>query len=199
MPALKPTSFMGTIAWLGVNLDRADTLENKPVQSINATFDGFEGESRGGITRPSCSRVVSQYPRETEIRNTRQLTIVSVQELADIAEAMGLDAFDPAWIGAGIVVDGIPDLSKLPPSSRLQAAGGATFTIDMENRPCNLPAPVIEAAKPGFGKLFKQAAVEKRGVMAWVERPGLISVGDVLTLHVPDQDPWPHMGAARAS
>jgi hypothetical protein len=72
-----------------------------------------------------------------------------------------------------------------------------TLVIDMENRPCHLPAKPIDAEGPGNGKAFKAAAVGRRGVTAWVEREGVLSVGDELRLHIPDQPVWPHLDAAR--
>ena len=190
MPALMPTDHTGRIVWLGYNPDRDQSLRNTTVQELPVTFAGFSGESRGGLTRPSCSRVSQQYPRGTEIRNTRQLSIVSAEELAVIAAEMQIDALDPAWIGASIVVEGISDFSHVPPSSRLQTEGGTTLTVDMLNQPCHLPAPVIDADAPGKGRTFKAAAQGRRGVTAWVEREGMLRVGDQLRLHVPDQRAW---------
>ena len=63
----------------------------------------------------------------------------------------------------------------------------------MENRPCNFPAREIEKDEPGHGKAFKAAAKGRRGVTAWVEREGRLSIGDTLRLHVPDQRPWAHL------
>ena len=125
---------------------------------MRATFAGPEGEAHGGLVRPACSRVAGLYARDTEIRNVRQFSVLSAEELAEIAERMGLERLDPALLGATMVVEGIPDFSQLPPSSRLQAEGGATLVVDMENRPCVLPAKPIEAALPGKGKAFKPAA-----------------------------------------
>lgn len=190
MPALKPTDHTATIVWLGTVPDRDEALASTGAKTLSLTFAGPVGEDHGGLTRPSCARVASQYPKGTEIRNTRQLAIVSAEELAAIAAEMGLDRLDPAWIGATMVVEGLPDLTHLPPSSRLQAPSGATVTVDMENRPCHLPAPVIDAAEPGYGKAFKAAAKGRRGVTAWVEREGDLRLGDTLTLHVPDQRAW---------
>ena len=48
----------------------------------------------------------------------------------------------------------------------------------------------IEKALPGQGKGFKAAAAGKRGVTAWVEREGVLRLGDVVTLHVPAQRAW---------
>jgi len=197
MPALKPTAFAGRITWLGLVPDRKASLRAEMREVVMATFAGVTGEEHGGLTRPSCSRVLSQHKRGTEIRNVRQFSIVAAEELAQIADRMGIERFDPAWIGASMVVEGLPDFSHLPPASRLQGPSGATLVIDMQNRPCHLPAPVIEADHPGLGGAFKTAANGRRGVTAWVEREGMLALGDALTLHVPDQRVWKHLSEAR--
>ena len=190
MPALKPTGYTARIVWLGHVTDRDAKLASDGVDSLAASFAGPEGEAHGGLTRPSCSRVLSQYPRDTEIRNVRQFSIVSQEELDEIAAAMEIDRLDPAWLGATMVIEGLPDFTHVPPSSRLQSGSGATLTVDMENQPCNLPARVIEDHLPGTGKRFKQAATGRRGVTAWVEREGVFKLGDTLTLHIPGQRAW---------
>lgn len=197
MAALKRTAFTGRIAWLGRVPDREAGLVSAPVEALMARFDGPEGESHGGLTRPACSRVAGLYPRDTPIRNVRQFSILGAEDLAAIALAMGLDALDPALVGATMVIEGIPDFSHLPPSSRLQAEGGATLVVDMENRPCVLPAKPIDTVAPGFGKAFKPAASGRRGITAWVEREGLLRLGDTVRLHIPDQPVWAHLGQAR--
>lgn len=190
MPALIKTEYAGTITWLGQVPDRDATLRSELLTEAFASFAGFEHESRAGLTRASCSRVVSQYPKGTEIRNTRQFCIVSEEEMAEVAANIGVERFDPAWCGATIVIAGIPDFTHVPPSARLQTQDGTTLTVDMENRPCHLPAPIIDADAPGHGKAFKAAAKDKRGVTAWVEREGMLRVGDTVTLHIPDQRVW---------
>lgn len=197
MPALIPTAFSGLITWLGTVPDREAALEATPREALMARFEGPEDEAHGGLTRPSCSRVLKLYKRNTPIRNTRQFSILSAEDLAATAAAMGMDRLDPALLGATMVIEGIPDLSHLPPSSRLQADGGATLVVDMENRPCVLPAKPIEAAHPGFGKRFKTAAKGRRGITAWVEAEGMLRLGQRIVLHVPDQPVWPHLDAAR--
>ncbi len=191
MPSLAPTTRTGKITYLGRVIHR-DTKEiaGEPIAEMPLTYAGFEDEFHAGLTRPSCSRVLAQYPKGTEIRNVRQLCICSAEEMAVIATALELDTLDPAWLGASIVVSGIPDFSHLPPSSRLQSENGTTLTIDMQNGPCQFPAMTIEQNMPGHGKGFKPAAEGKRGVTAWVEREGTLRVGDTLTLHVPSQRAW---------
>jgi len=190
MPALIATEFTGTITYLGHVPDRVAQLSSDPLGEVFAGFSGVKTESRSGLTRPSCSRVLSQYPRGTEIRNTRQFSIVCQDELARVAAAMKIEALLPEWLGASLMISGLPDFSHIPPSSRLQTQNGTTLTVDMLNRPCVLPAPVIETHCPGKGRLFKPAAKGLRGVTAWVEREGVLKLGDIVTLHIPDQRPW---------
>ena len=191
MPALVKTNYVGRVTWLG-RVPHRDTSEiaGESLNVMTMGFDGFTGEHHAGLTRASCSRVTTQYPRGTEIRNVRQVSIVSAEELAAIAATLGLEAIDPAWLGASIVVAGLPDFTHVPPSSRLQGPDGVTLTVDMLNQPCNLVAKTIEGARPGHGKAFKAAAAGLRGVTAWVERPGALHVGDDLVLHVPGQRAW---------
>jgi hypothetical protein len=199
MQALKPTDFTATVTWIGRVHDSTETLRAEALEAAELTFAGIDGECHGGLTRPSCSRTRMQHPVGTEIRNVRQLSILSAEEIAEIRAEMGLEAFDPGWMGASLVVEGIPDFSHVPPSSRLQGPSGVCLVIDMENRPCVLPGRVIDADAPGHGPRFKSAAEGRRGVTASVERPGALAVGDSLRLHIPDQPVWAHLDAARAS
>jgi len=190
MPALAPTETVGEIIWIGFVPDRDASLRSQAMSAAQLTYTGIPGEAHGGLTRPSCSRVISQHPRNTEIRNVRQLSIVSVEELAEIAADCGLDVLDPSLVGASLVIQGIPDFTHLPPSSRLQLPDGATLVVDMENRPCHLPAKPINAQHTTGGERFKSAAQGRRGVTAWVEREGSVNLGDAVRLHVPDQRAW---------
>ncbi len=89
MPALLPTDFTARVTWIGRVTDRKARLASAPLQEAQLVFGGIAGEAHGGITRPSCSRVISQYPRDTEIANVRQLSVVSAEELAATAAAIG--------------------------------------------------------------------------------------------------------------
>lgn len=195
MPALKPSDYIAEVIWIGVvtTQDRKALLA-EPRASVDLTFAGMAGSVHGGRTRASCSRVVAQHPKGTQIGNERQLSIVSAEELEQIAAQMGVEALDSARLGASVVIRGIPDFSHVPPSARLQAPSGATLVVDMQNRPCHLPARSIETVAPGKGKAFKPGAEGKRGVTAWVQREGALAVGDSLRLHLPDQRGWQPQG-----
>jgi MOSC domain-containing protein YiiM len=110
---------------------------------------------------------------------------------------MGLSGFDYAWVGASVVLEGIPDLTHLPPSSRLQGPDGVTIVVDMLNEPCQQVTATIAKAGHEAAKRFRTAAKGKRGVTAWVEREGMLRLGDEMVLHIPDQRPWTHLDAAR--
>lgn len=192
MPALIPTDHTARVIWLGYQPVPVEKLviTSQALEVMPLSFGGFDGEVHAGVTRPSCSRVLKQYPRNTTIRNVRQLCVVSAEEMAEVARDMGLQAMDYAWVGASLVLEGIPDLTHLPPSSRLQGPDGVTLVVDMENLPCQEPAVTIEKALPGQGKGFKAAAKGKRGVTAWVEREGVLRLGDEVRLHIPAQRGW---------
>lgn len=189
MPALAPTEQYGEITWLGAVPPDAG-LRSVAAREMHLTYAGATGEAHSGLTRASCVRVKSQWPQGTEIRNERQLSVLSQEEIDAIAAECGLETLDPALLGCSIVVKGISDFTHVPPSSRLQAENGTTIVVDMENRPCVLPAREIEIDHPTHGKPFKAVAQGRRGVTAWVQHEGMLKVGDILRLHVPDQRSW---------
>jgi hypothetical protein len=120
-------------------------LQSAPREVLRLTFAGPEGEDHAGLTRPSDSRVLAQYTRGTEIRNVRQLSILSEEDIAAIARRWGCRPSAQVF-GATMVLRGIPDFTRIPPSSRLQdEESGTTLTVDMENRPCHLVSKEIEA------------------------------------------------------
>lgn len=189
MAMLRPTKTTGRVVSLLLNSDDSD-LTSDPIASVSVDYGGFVGDVHSGLTRPSCVRVRRQYPEGTEIRNTRQISALSAEDLAQIASTMEIDHIEPAWVGANLIIEGIPRFSKLPPSSRLIFDNGTSLVVDMENAPCKYPGDIIERHHAGKGKRFAQAAIDRRGVTLWVERAGEIAVGDTATLHVPPPVTW---------
>ena len=192
MAELRPTEHVARIIWIGRVPENRGNIRSEAVRTVQAGFAGLADDYHAGLTRVSCVRVKKQHPIGTEIRNTRQLSILSAEELDQISAEIGLVRLDPVLLGASLVIEGIPDFTHVPPASRLQSENGTTLVVDVENGPCNLPAREIEKEAEGHGKAFKAAARGRRGVCGWVEREGTLSVGDSLRLHVPDQRPWAH-------
>ena len=162
---------------------------SRPVDALTVDFTGIVGDKHAGRTRLSTSRE-PWYPRGTEVRNDRQLTIVSSVELAEVAQAMDLPAIQPGWIGANLVFADIPSLTLLPVGTKLFFAGGAAVNVEAENAPCRVSGRSIGthyADREGLDLLFPKLAQHKRGLIASVERPGTIKSGENVRLLVPEQ------------
>jgi hypothetical protein len=173
---------VGLYAATGPDLGRS--FRTFATDSLTLGFDGIAGDRHGGATRRSGGRE-PWYPRGTEIRNERQLSLVSPDELAAVAAEMGIPEVRPEWIGANLAVAGIPDLTLVPPRSLLFLAGGVTIRIDGLNVPCRFSGRAIAAEHPELKNLdlaFVKAARHRRGLVGYVEKPGLITCGEALTL-----------------
>ncbi|MDP2732764.1 MAG: molybdenum cofactor sulfurase [Hoeflea sp.] len=163
--------------------------------SISMGYDGIGGDYHAGPTRRSGSRE-PWYPRGTEMRNERQVSIVAPDELAVVAARMDIDRIEAGWIGANVVIEGIPLLSMLPPRTQLFFEGGVTLRIDGDNGPCRIAGASIARNFPDRDATtlaldFVKAAKRRRGVVAWVEKPGVISKGESVTAHVWEQWIYP--------
>ena len=191
---LSKAPFVGRTKKLLLSADRETSLEKTEVGQVELLFSGIKGDFHGGLTRKSDVRTIKQYPRDTDIRNVRQLTIVSDEELAEIASLMGIPEMKAEWLGANLVTSGIPDLTMLTPSTRMQFPSGATIVVDMENFPCRQVADVVAEHYPEPKAGLVASAINKRGLTAWVEREGVIAAGDDIILWVPQQRLYAHMG-----
>jgi hypothetical protein len=165
------------------------------VASLDMGYEGIGGDFHAGLTRKSGSRE-PWYPRGTEMRNERQLSIVAPDELAVAAAGMGIDRIEPGWIGANLVIDGIQLLSMLPPRTQLFFEGGVTLRVDGDNGPCRYAGAAIAKNFPDMDETtvalsFVKAAKRRRGVVAWVEKPGMIRQGEKVTAHIWEQWIYP--------
>jgi hypothetical protein len=180
----------------GLFASAPDHFETHAVESLSLGFEGIPGDVHSGHTRRSGGRE-PWYPRGTEIRNERQLSIVSADELAIVARHMGLPAIRPEWIGANLLLDGVLNLSMLPAGSLLFFKGGATAKIDGQNAPCRLAGRQV-AKRAGMtdidagSLLFAKGAKRLRGIVAWIEKPGVLTCGEEVSVRVPEQ--WIYRG-----
>jgi MOSC domain-containing protein YiiM len=124
--------------------------------------------------------------------NDRQISIVSLEELAVIGERLGVGPLAPEWLGANIAISGILDVSHVTPDSRLLFPRGAVLLVSRTNRPCLGPGEVI-AARTGNGikpAAFPRAALHLRGLVARVERAGIIVPGDTMIVQLSQIVPY---------
>jgi hypothetical protein len=164
-------------------------LTSAAVASLPVDLGGVPGDRHYGFTRKSGSRE-PWYPRGTEMRSGRQVSIVSTEELAQVAERMGLPRLPPEWIGANIMVSGVPALSYLPPGTRLHFAGDASLVVEGINAPCRDAGRAIVRNSGGAQELelmFPKVALGLRGVIASVERAGTIRPGTDIQVRIPEQ------------
>jgi hypothetical protein len=192
MALLTKLQIEGRVRHLLMRPGRAGGFEKSPSGSIVLTLDGPQGDCHSGATRKSDSRTTVLYNKGIDIRNVRQLTLLSDEELREIAAALGVPAVKAEWLGGNIVTSGIPDLTLMPPSTRLQFPSGATIVVDMENLPCGQIAATVGRHYPEAQRMLVKCAMHKRGVTAWVEREGVIKVDDVITLFLPPQRIYSH-------
>jgi hypothetical protein len=166
-----------------------DSFETSSVESLTLSFDGIEGDRHGGPTRRSGGRE-PWYPRGTEMRNERQLSLLAPDDLAAIAEGMAIPAVLPEWIGGNLLVSGIKDFTSLPPRSLLMFDGGVTIRIDGYNVPCRFSGRSVARHHPDRKNLdlaFVSHGRYRRGLVGWVEKPGVIKRGETLEVRVPEQ------------
>lgn len=157
----------------------------QPVDVLDLDWGGPVGDRHHGVTMVSDVRQSAVFPKGTVIRNHRQLSLVSIEELALVAEAMGVPGLAPGLIADNICTEGIPDLTGLPRMTRLVFDGGAVLMLGGENLPCTIAGALVQAVHGTSPSAFPKAAMGRRGVTAWVERPGAIRAGEGITVQVP--------------
>ncbi len=150
------------------------------LERVTVTEGGFEGDRHAGLTRPADVRT-PEAPRREKVRNTRQVSIVSQEEMDEIARRMKLEDVRAEWMGANLCLSGIEELTKLPQGARLAFENGVEIVVHGENKPCTGPGKVIEEHYPdraGLASQFPKQALHLRGLVGWVDQPGEIQVGE---------------------
>jgi hypothetical protein len=167
------------------------SFRTRAVASVAADHEGLAGDLHRGFIRSAGARE-PWYQRGTPMRSGRQLSIVSHEELEEVARLMALPKVEPSWIGANLVVEGIPHFSFLPAGTILFFSGGATAVIEGQNAPCRSAGGEIAAEYPdreGIALDFARLATRRRGIVASIERAGAIEPGKV-DVRVPEQWIW---------
>lgn len=180
----------------GVFVVDSEAVQSTPRAELHLTYAGVVGDRHEGLLRPSGARE-PWYPRGTKMRNERQVSILSVEELAAIAGALALPTLPAAWIGANLALSGVPHLSRLPPRTLLMFPSGATIRVDGDNGPCRKSGAAIARLHPDRSDVefaFVKAAADRRGLVGWVEREGVVRPGDAVKLRTWRQLSYPFEG-----
>ncbi len=107
---------------------------------------------------------------------------MSVEELAQVAQAVGAPALQAEWLGANLLIEGIPELTLLPAFTRMVFSGGVILSVTGENKPCMGAGKAVEAHTGIEAAGFVKAAMHKRGLVACVELPGVIHPGETVEI-----------------
>lgn len=168
-------------------------FETHTLPALELTYEGIPGDRHSGLVRPSNARE-PWYSRGTQMRNEQQLSILAEDELAAVAVDLDLDRIKPEWIGGNIMLSGIAHLSQLPPRTLLMFEGGVTVRVDGDRGPCKISGRGLADQFEGREDLvfaFPKIAKYRRGLVGWVEVPGIIKSGEVVTARIWEQCIYP--------
>lgn len=158
-------------------------------ERLSLTLAGIPGDRHSGFHKSAGVREKALYGKGTPIANHRQWSALSSEELALIAQAMGLPEVEAAYLGANFVFSGIPDFTQLPSLSRIRigkAPNQATLVVYEENEPCRFPQDAMENAGIVVpGQSFVKAAYRRRGLVGWVEKGARVLPGDPVEVFIP--------------
>ncbi len=169
----------------GLHVWPSDQDEPQPVATMGLDFSGVIGDRHSGETMLSDSRTSHVYAKGTEIRNHRQVSLVSTEELALIAANLGIPELAAGVIADNICLSGVPGLTALPRMTRLEFPTGAVLMTGGVNNPCIISGRLVAHRYGTEPHKFPKAAFDLRGITAWVERPGDVHVGDAVRTHPP--------------
>jgi len=175
----------------GTFIAAGNGFETEACDALDLGFEGVRGDFHSGNTRLSGGRE-PWYARGTEIRNERQISIIAPDEMAIVASRMGLAEIRSEWIGANLAIEGVRRLSMIPSGTLMFFEGGVTLKVDGQNKPCRIAGRAIAegagmADREAGALLFPKSASRLRGLVAWVEKPGLIRPGEAVSLRLPEQ------------
>lgn len=145
-----------------------------------------------GFTRTSDRRV-PWLPIDTEIRNQRQISMLSVEDLDALAVSLGISKIDPEWLNANFLISGLEDFSSLPRGTRMRLPNGGCILVEDRTYPCRGSGAAVKEFYPHRSNLeleFVAAAATLRGLLCTIELGGNVVEGDRLEVLVPKQWIW---------
>ena len=180
---------------VSVHAGSNEDLSKEAHDSIVAELDGFTGDRHKSYTRETWAG--DKQEQGTIRRNERQWSAVSVEELADIGQAMDLnERLKAERVGANLCLKGVADLSRLPKGTLLKFPSGAELLVEEYNPPCHDMGKKLagfyttKSGEPLSTTAFSKAAKLKRGVVGVIEAAGVINAGDEITIVLYEHPAW---------
>ena len=180
---------------VSVHAGSNDDLSKNEHPTIQLELDGVVGDRHRSYERQTWAG--DKQPEGSIRRNERQWSAVSIEELAEIQEAMDLTEPPSATdLGANLCIVGMPELSRLPKGTLLKFPSGAELMVEEFNPPCHDMGKKLAAkyttrsGEPLSSTAFSKAAKLNRGVVGVVEAAGAISAGDEITVDIYETPAW---------
>jgi hypothetical protein len=155
--------------------------------SIQVELNGIIGDRHRSYIRGTWRS--DKQPEGSIRRNERQWSAVSIEELTEIQQKMGIkEPLTAASLGANLCFQGLPKLSQLPKGTLLKFPSGAELMVEEYNPPCHDMGKKLASihnttsGKPLATTAFSKAAKLTRGVVGIVEVAGEINAGDEVTI-----------------
>ena len=91
----------GILTGIFITTPNSDLLVSERISPVRVLENGLEGDKHQGWFRNADARA-RRYLKGTRIWNSRQISIVSEEELVLIAEGLGVPKIEPEWLGANM-------------------------------------------------------------------------------------------------
>jgi MOSC domain-containing protein YiiM len=184
-----------TATVVSVHTGGSDQLSKDEQSSIIVELDGVVGDRHRSYSRETWAG--DKQPKGTVRRNERQWSAVSVEELAEIQEAMDLaEPLTATTLGANLCLEGVKELSRLPKGTILRFPTGAELMVAEYNPPClDMGTKLAETMQTRSGTPLENTAFSKaskwlRGVVGVVEVAGIINPGDEVEIILYEHPSW---------
>jgi len=184
-----------TATVVSVHAGGSDQLSKDEQSSIIVELDGVVGDRHRSYSREAWAG--DKQPKGTVRRNERQWSAVSVEELAEIQEAMDLtEPLTATALGANLCLEGVTELSRLPKGTIMRFPSGAELMVAELNPPClDMGTKLAETMQTRSGAplqntTFSKASKLLRGVVGVVEVAGIINPGDEVEITLYEHPSW---------
>ena len=184
-----------TASVVSVHAGSNDDMSKQELAAIDVQLDGIVGDAHRSYVRKAWAG--DKQAEGTVRRNERQWSAVSLEELAEIQDAMDLvERPTPTELGANLCLSGIRELSRLPKGTVFKLPSGAELIVEEYNPPCHDMGKKLAATHetrsgdPLSSTAFSKAAKLSRGLVGVVEVPGVIQAGDEVQIEIYETPAW---------
>lgn len=172
-----------------------DDMSKEEHSSIEVDLEGVVGDGHRSFERLAYEG--DKQPEGTVRRNERQWSAVSMEELQEVSDELGLtEPITATCVGANLCISGVGELSRLPRGTIFKFPSGAELQVEEYNPPCKyMGEKVAELYSTSSGEplsitAFSKAAKLKRGLVGVVEVAGTINAGDQVEVTVYEHPSW---------